>query len=187
MNKYFEENLRSPTERDITAGTGIPITSVHRMLGEMSDEGLISFEGRRGLYTDKWDQYDAKKTGQICGYVQCGPGEVEEQENLGYIHLSEKLVGKEEFYVLIAKGDSMTGAGVYPGDYVIIRKQETANYDDIVVALLDGKNNLKKYVKGEKTPILRSLNDNYEDIIPEAESELQIQGVAIGVYHRLKE
>ena len=68
-------------------------------------------------------------------------------------------------------------------------RQETAVPGDLVVALLDGKNNLKKLVVEDQV-ILRSCNrehaEDYPDIIPEDGEELTIQGVAVGVYHGLE-
>ena len=44
-----------------------------------------------------------------------------------YIRMSVSLIGKGEFFALIAKGESMVDAGIHPGDYVVIRKQNTAD------------------------------------------------------------
>ena len=42
-----------------------------------------------------------------------------------YIRMSVSLIGKCEFFALIAKGESMVDAGIHFGDYVVIRKQNT--------------------------------------------------------------
>ena len=81
----------------------------------------------------------------------------------------------------------MIDAGVYPDDYVIVRRQQTAENGEMVIALLDGKNNLKKLIETDDGYILRSMNkehpEDYPDIIPEPGEELRIQGIAVGVYH----
>ena len=100
--------------------------------------------------------------------------------------MPESIVGKGDFFALIAKGESMIGAGIYPGDYVIIRQQNTADVGDYVAALYEGKNNLKLLQKENNTYILRSCNEDkesYPDIYPD---DLQIQGVAVCVTHKLK-
>lgn len=102
--------------------------------------------------------------------------------------MPESLVGKGEFFALIAKGESMVDAGIHPDDYVMIRKQNTAEIGDIVVALDGGLNNLKVlgYNNAKGRYFLRSCNEDkkrYGDIYPE---ELRIQGVAVCVAHRLK-
>lgn len=190
IQEYYLEHDRSPSERDITAGTGIPTTSVHRFLSEMKETGQLSFEGRRSVYTETLDRVVPQTSIPVLGYVACGPGQAEEEQFMEFIRMPEKLVGKGDLFALIAKGESMKGAGIHPGDYVIVRKQRTANNKDIVVALLDGKNNLKKLILDEKHCILRSCNrdkEAYPDIIPQTGEELQIQGVAVGVYHQFEE
>ena len=58
------------------------------------------------------------------------------------------MLGKGEYFVLLADGDSMTYAGIDDGDYVIIRKTNTADYRKIVVALdNDNRNTLKRLCK----------------------------------------
>ena len=94
------------------------------------------------------------------------------------------LFGSGEFYILKASGDSMIKAGIDTGDTVVIKKQNTANYGDIVVALADGQNTLKTYVYDEdlERVKLQPENDEYEPIYPD---ELYIQGVAVNVIKKL--
>ena len=61
----------------------------------------------------------------------------------------------------------MVGAGVYPDDYVIVRRQQTAKNGEIVIALLDGKNNLKKLVKTNDGYILLSMNKGHQEDYPD--------------------
>ena len=187
IQQYYRENDSFPSEKDIADGTGIPPASVHRFLVEMRENGEISYDGRRSARTVDLEHVSPKNLIPVLGYVACGPGEEEEEQFMEYIHMPESLIGRGEFFALIAKGKSMVDAGVYPDDYVIVRRQHTAEEGEMVIALLDGKNNLKKLVKADDGYILRSMNrehpENYPDIIPEPDEELRIQGVAVGVYH----
>jgi len=189
IKEYYLENDRYPTELDIAAGTGIPKASVHRFLIEMRDSGEISYEGRRSARTEEMERTSNKKVIPVLGHVACGPGTEEEEQFIEYIHMSEALVGRGEFFALIAKGESMVDAGIHPGDYVIVRRQQTVENGDLIIALLDGKNNLKKLVLDDGQVILRSCNKakaaDFKDITPEPGEELRMQGVAVGVYHSL--
>lgn len=78
----------------------------------------------------------------------------------------------------------MINVGIDTGDNVVIKKQNTANFGDIVVALADCQNTLKTYAYGEELQrvMLQLENDEYEPIYPD---ELYIQGVAINVIKKL--
>lgn len=189
IQQFYLENDKLPSEKDIVIGTGIPSASVHRYLVQMNEDGELTFGGHRSARTKDLEYVSPKKVMPVLGYVACGPGEEEEEQFIEYIHMPESLIGKGEFFALIAKGGSMADVGVHPGDYVIVRKQQTAANGDVVVALLEGKNNLKILVREDNQVILRSRNKerpgDYPDIIVGEDEELRIQGLAVGVYHSL--
>ena len=176
-----------PVRRISRTAQGYRLRRCIVFLVEMREDGEISYDGRRSARTVDLEHVSPKNLIPVLGYVACGPGEEEEEQFMEYIHMPESLIGRGEFFALIAKGKSMVDAGVYPDDYVIVRRQHTAEEGEMVIALLDGKNNLKKLVKADDGYILRSMNrehpENYPDIIPEPDEELRIQGVAVGVYH----
>lgn len=184
VNKHYDDYGVVPSVRDIAAGTDIPSATVQRYLVALKEEKLLEYNGRKSVKTERMSMEANIKSLPVVGYVACGPGEEEQQEIIEYIRMPESMTGKGEFFALIAKGESMIDAGVYPGDYVIVRKQNTANNGDLVVALYEGLNNLKKLILEKDNAILRSCNadkDMYPDIYV---TELQIQGVAVGVYHK---
>ena len=189
IQQYYIAHDTIPSERDISEGTGISNASVHRILVELREAGILSYDGRRSFRTEEMEHVSSRNVVPVLGYVACGPGQAEEQQFMEFIHMSESLTGKGEFFALIAKGESMVDAGVHPKDYVIVRKQQTAENGQLIIALLDGKNNLKKLVYEDGQCILRSCNrehaGDYPDIIPGDGETLEIQGVAVGVYHGL--
>lgn len=189
IRDYFLEHDRLPSEKDIVLGTGFPAGSVHRYLVEMREAGEISYDGsRRSVRTEELQHVSAKRVMQVLGYVACGPGQEEEERFIEYIHLPECMVGSGEFFALIAKGESMIGAGVYPGDYVIVRRQQTAKAGDLIIALSDGKNNLKKLALDDVNQqyVLQSCNPDKESFPDIIVDELQVQGVVVGVYHKIE-
>ncbi len=190
VTAYFMEYDRFPSEKDIMEATRIPAGSVHRCLIELRESGEFVFDGgRRSARTEELSHVNPKNIMRVLGTVACGPGQEEEERFIEYIHMPECMVGRGERFALIAKGESMIGAGVFPGDYVIVKRQETARPGELVIALSDGKNNLKKLAFDEESRryILQSCNpdkQSYPDIVVD---ELQIQGVAVGVYHSFGE
>lgn len=187
IDEHYHKYYEIPSVREIAAGTGISVSTVHRCLSAMKENGELEYSGRRSVSTRRMEMEHNHYAMQVLGYVACGEGQEETEEIIEYIRMPESLIGKGEFFALIAKGESMVDAGIHPGDYVVIRKQNTADIGDIVVALDQGVNNLKVlgYDKKRKAYFLRSCNEDkerYADIYPEV---LQIQGVAVCVTHKL--
>lgn len=188
INQYYDEYRESPVLRTISKGTGISSAMVHRYLEDMHNNGEVSYDGRNGIITERMQIEKSGIAMPVLGYVKCGEGEEERQETIEYIRMPDSIVGKGSFFALIAKGESMIDAGIYPGDYVVVKNQQTAETGDIVVALYEGVSNLKVLIKDYKNKkvILRSCNqdkDNYPDIILD---EVKIQGIAISVTHKLE-
>ena len=187
IDQYYSNYRAIPSVRDIAAGTGISVSTVHRCLKDMKENGELEYRGRRSVSTQRIEMEGRHPAMAVLGYVACGEGQEETEEIIEYIRMPESLIGQGEFFALIAKGESMVDAGIAPGDYVVIRKQNMAEVGDIVVALDQGVNNLKVlgYNKKRERYFLRSCNDDrerYRDIYPE---ELQIQGVAVCVSKKL--
>ena len=185
VNKYYDDFNCTPSVRDIAAGTGIPSATVQRYLVALKDAEVLEYNGRRSVKTERMTKEANINALPVIGFVACGPGEEEQEEIIEYIRLPESMTGKGEFFALIAKGESMIDAGINPGDYVIVRKQNTANNGDIIVALYNGLNNLKKLVKEKQKVLLRSCNSDKESYPDIPVDNLQIQGVAVGFYHSL--
>lgn len=188
IDSYFDNYSESPSLRQIVAETGISLSTVHRYLQSLNDDGVLTYNGRRQIQTYRMDKEQASYSMPVLGYVACGEGQEESEEIIEYIRLPESLIGKGEFFVLISKGESMIDAGIHPGDYVVINRSQKPNIGDIVVALYEGKNNLKVLKKTDdgKKYFLESCNSNkieYPDIYVQ---DLKIQGVAISVIHSLK-
>lgn len=186
INRFFYEHDKIPSVREIVEGTGIPLTTVHRYLVAMQENGELTYNGYRSVRTKEMSAVSPIHAIPVLGTVACGPGQEEEERFIETIRMPETLVERGDFFALIAKGESMIGAGIFPGDYVFVKRQQTANEGDLVIALFDGKNNLKKlgFDKKHKKYVLHSCNpdmESYPDIIVD---ELQIQGVVKGSYHR---
>ena len=111
-------------------------TSSNRVTAQTQNlKGELDYCGRKSVRTIRIKKEKYHHAIPVLGTVSCGPGDYEEENILEYIRMPETLIGKGEFFALIAKGHSMNNLGIYDGDYVIIRKQNTANTGDVVVAL----------------------------------------------------
>lgn len=185
VEKYHREYGSSPSTRQIATALGMGNSTIHRYLVEMADKDMIEYDGT-AITTSVTRKYSEQFAGAaiLDNAISCGKPEYQEEHIEEYVQLPITLFGSGEFYILKASGDSMINAGIDTGDTVVIKKQNTANFGDIVVALADGQNTLKTYTYDEELGrvMLRPENDEYENIYPE---ELYIQGVAVNVIKKL--
>ena len=159
VNDFYLDNHRSPSLRQIAAGTGVSHMTVRRMLNTMAENGQVDYDGQTVV-----TEVSGKTSGEtvsvgIIGSVPCGNLALEEEAIEEIIQLPVALFGKGELFLLHARGDSMTGAGIDDGDLVLIRKQEEAHNGDIVVAFIEGEGNtLKRYKQYGNTVFLHPEN-----------------------------
>jgi repressor LexA len=94
------------------------------------------------------------------------------------------MVGSGEHYALEIKGDSMIEAGIFDGDTVVIRRSDTADTGDIVVALVDREEATLKRLRRKGASIaLEAANPAYETRIF-GPDRVQIQGRLVGLIRR---
>lgn len=100
------------------------------------------------------------------------------------ISLPPEMLGAGEHYALEVKGDSMIEAGIFDGDTVIIKRGETANPGEIVVALVDDEEaTLKRFRRKGASIALEAANPAYETRIF-GPDRVRVQGKLIGLIRR---
>ena len=184
VEKYYLQNGHSPSTSMIGDEVGIARGTAYKYLVEMSNRGMIEYDGHEiQTPVTKKVNTDIAQTA-IVGSIPCGSPNYEEENIEEYISLPTAIFGSGEFYILRASGDSMINVGIEDEDLVVIRKQNTANEGDIVVALVDNQNTLKRFYRDTKNKkiILRPENEKYQDIIV---NDCFIQGVACNVIKSL--
>lgn len=185
IDKHRAETGDAPTIMELVAMTGIPQATVSRYLRYMNAHGMIEYAGHRKIKT----KTDAKVHGTLLnipliGSIACGAPLLAEENIEEYIRLPESVVGKGDFFILRANGESMVKAGIGDGDLVVIRQQEDAEPGQIVVALVDDDTaTLKRYYPRRNSRVeLVPENDDFKaQTIDLSVQHLSIQGVAVKV------
>ena len=185
IESYYERYSSTPTVRDIASSMKIAVPSAHRYLVAMAEKDMVSYENGV-LSTPRIEMMSPEVSpAAIVGSIPCGTPEEREAQIEEYLPLSVSFLGKGDFYALRASGNSMIEAQIDDGDLVIIRKQQTAQIGDIVVALTDeDKNTLKRlcFDDERQSYYLHPENKDMEDIYV---SGLRVQGVATHVIKAL--
>lgn len=112
----------------------------------------------------------------LVGQIACGQPTFAEENIEETYALPQSLFGNGKLFMLRAFGDSMIDVGIKQGDLIVLRQQNSAENGDIVVALVDGKNTLKRFYKKGKKIVLHPENATMKDIIVD---ECEIQGVLV--------
>ena len=182
VNKYYQENRKAPTIIQVSTGVGVPRSTTHRYLQELSNRGLLEYG--RGILSapESAKMKTAYISAPLVGSIQCGSPEEEEEFVEEYVSLPVSMFGKGDFYILRAKGDSMVDAGIEEDDLIVIERNCPVKIGDIVVALdSDNQNTLKRYGGFDKTERRYILKYENEAKYPGEEIKVKsfmVQGVA---------
>lgn len=122
----------------------------------------------------------------VLGKIAAGTPLEAIQNEVSRVMLPEELSKDGEHFGLKVSGDSMIEAGINDGDTVIVRKTNTANNGQIVVALIDDHEAmLKRIRKKGKVVALESANKRYETKIF-GPDRVKVQGVLVSLYRNFQ-
>lgn len=178
---FWKTNSRNPNAQEVSDIINKPKTTVYRYVLKMAEEGVLNYSKDDGISTSQTDKMNTDEIlVALVGSITCGPLSFAEENITEYFKLPASLFGRGEFFALYANGDSMINAGINDGDLLLIRKQNTAEEGQIVVALVDDETTLKRFYKDSKNKkfILHPENEKYDDIIVD---DLVIQGIVTKV------
>lgn len=101
--------------------------------------------------------------------------------HIGHFSLPRHIARKVDFGLMV-KGDSMSGAGIYDGDYVFVKCQPVAENRQIIVARIDGAATVKRFFKTDHSIILKPENNNFDPILVDQSREFVILGIVTGLW-----
>ena len=187
-----------PSVREIGKAVGLSSTAtVHGYLNKLEDKGYIKRQDKKGrtLRLLKGGSGEAKKTSSKDFYVQ---KELVEVPVIGKITAGEPIlavenvtdtfpipidfVGNSECFMLTVRGESMIEAGILDGDYILVKKQNTANNGEIVVALIGDEATVKTFYKEKDHIRLQPENSTMDPIIV---PNCEILGKVAGVFRKM--
>lgn len=160
VNQFVQENGYAPSIREIGAAVGLRSTaSVSYHIQALQDQGLLLTPNTKGR---KRSVVTNARPGQIpvVGVVTAGVPilAVENQEG------TMAWDGESGCFALRVRGDSMIGAGILPGDKVVVRPQATADDGQIVVARIGDEATVKRLSRKNGQIWLLPENDAYAPI-----------------------
>jgi len=176
-----------PSVREIAKAVGLASSStVHGHLERLEKKGYIRRDPTKPraieiVDVDENIQKDRARYAPVIGKVTAGLP-ITAIENIEEYTPVPSSIAKtsDNLFILNVEGDSMVNAGIYDGDKVIVKQQNTAENGDIVVAMTeDNEATIKRFFKEKDHIRLQPENDALEPIILD---NVTILGKVIGLY-----
>lgn len=191
IRNYQLEHGTSPTLRELREALGVSSdNSILKHLTGLEEKGYISRrDGSRsiemlGSVKQRLDTPSENRL-PLLGFVPAGGPVMSEEYISDWYTVGEDLIYKlKSSFLLRVTGDSMINAGIHEGDLVVVCSSLEPKVNDIVVALVDNGNTVKRFMKDAKGPYLKAENPKYPPI--HAKHDLEIQGVVTGLIRLYK-
>jgi repressor LexA len=187
VRTYGEEHGYPPTVRDIGKAIGLTSSStVHAHLANLEKLGVLRRDPTKPraieVLVDKAKAAVGPAGLPLVGQVAAGQPVLAEENIEEYVPVPGIAGGDEGQFVLRVKGDSMVGAGIFEGDYVVVRPQDAASDGEIVVALVEDEATVKRFFREQDHVRLQPENDSLEPI---RSRDVQLLGRVVGVFRRV--
>lgn len=185
INRFNDENGFPPTVREICKELNIRSTAtVYNHINRLREKGLLN------KVANKRRAVSLRNGGTITipliGTVTAGQPILATENYDGFYTLPSAEFQGENLFMLAVRGDSMIEAGIFNGDKIVVRKQESAENGDIVVAMFDSDGTedgatVKRFFRRNGKIILHPENSTMSDFVLDEESGVQILGKVIGL------
>lgn len=188
---FLKKEIRSkgypPTVREICDAVGLSSTStVHSHLESLERKGYIRRSPTKNRSTEILEK-DFYNSGHefanipILGDVAAGMPILAEENIEDTFPIPIDHVKNDTCFMLHVKGDSMIDEGIFDGDLVLVRQQQTATNGDIVIALIDDSATVKTFYREAGHIRLQPANSAFAPMIMQ---DCEILGKVIGLYRR---
>jgi repressor LexA len=192
---YARKHGYPPTVREIGAEVGLASPStVHVHLAKLEQAGYLRRDPSkpRALELAGRDGGEGRSAAGVhvlplVGEIAAGSPLLAEENIEDYVAVPEPLARGEDEFLLRVRGESMIEAGIMPGDFVVVRRQQTADNGDVVAALVGedetaGEATVKTYYRENGRIRLQPENAALEPLYPD---HVQILGKVVGLFRRL--
>ncbi|HEV2753792.1 MAG TPA: transcriptional repressor LexA [Solirubrobacteraceae bacterium] len=190
IKRYSAKYGYPPTVRDIGKAVGLASSStVHAHLANLERLGLLRRDPSKPRAIELLDRAVAEVKSLVApsglplvGSVAAGQPVLAEENIEDYIEVPEELGGGEGEFILRVRGESMREAGILEGDYVVVRRQETATDGDVVVAMVGEEATVKTFFRESDHVRLQPQNAAMEPI---RSKEVVVLGRVVGLFRSL--
>jgi SOS regulatory protein LexA len=179
IGAFYRERGRMPSFSEIGEIVGFRSkNAVSKLVGRLEKLGVVGKDEKGRLIPGS-----LALSVKVLGTVEAGFPSPAEEELVDTLSFDDLLIqNREATFLLKVSGDSMSGAGILPGDMVIVDRSRTPRSGDIVIAEVDGAWTMKYLKKEGEAVALIAANPNYQPVRPKR--ELKIAGVVTAVVRK---
>ncbi len=180
LRRRAESGGRAPTLDELCREMGLSSRgSMHKHVQALVQAGLLEpLNRRRGIRLADSGEFDEDSL-PLVGRIAAGRP-IEALEQAERIHVPESLRTRRPCFVLQVRGDSMTGAGILDGDFVVVEQRDQARDGEIVVALIDNEEATLKRIEQRPGRVLLHPENTALSTMAYAPDQVRIQGVVVG-------
>jgi SOS regulatory protein LexA len=180
--QFYHRHKRMPSSRELQRLCGFKShTAAEKLARRLVDLGYLAKDATGRLLPTRY----FRET-RVLGAVEAGFPSPAEEELGDTMDLDEFLIKhKEATYILKVTGDSMNGAGILPGDMVLVERGLEPHDGDIVIAQIDHSWTMKYFRKRGRKVYLEAANKRYKPFYPK--EELKVAAVVIGVIRKYRD
>ena len=188
INDYIAEHQYPPSVREIGKHFKIYPATVQDHISAIERKGFLQ---KKRFQSRTLSVSRASRPGGIpvVGTVAAGVPILAQENIEDIVHLPERWASTGSF-LLKVKGDSMVGAHILDGDYVLVQPQQSARDGEIVVALIGDEATVKRFYRTPKGIALKAENSGFKTIEVSTEDAaargFQIVGLVSGVMRLMK-
>lgn len=181
ISRFYHERGRMPSFSEIGEMVGLKSkNAVYKLVNRLEQLKVLEKDPKGRLIPGSI-AFSVK----LLGTVEAGFPSPAEEELTDTLSLDEFLIqNREATFLLKVSGDSMSGAGILPGDMVLVDKGQPPKSGDIVIAEVDGDWTMKYLRKTGESVTLIPANPKYQPIRPK--KELKIAGVVTAVVRKYR-
>ncbi len=182
ISLFYQQKGRMPSFSEIGELVGFRSkNAVHKLINKLEKLNVLERDAKGRLIPKSM-----ATTVRVLGTVEAGFPSPAEEELADTLSLDELLIqNPQASFMLRVSGESMSGAGILPGDLVIVDKGEPPKSGDIVIAEVDGDWTMKYLEKRGNDVTLMPANPKYKPIKPV--KELRIAGVVTAVVRKYRQ
>ena len=196
--EFIDEQVRArgypPSVREIGEAVGLSSSStVHAHLAALQDKGYLrrdptkpraietTLEPDSGLAVERRPARHVP----LLGDVAAGTGVLAAEQVEETLPLPQDFTGDGQLFMLRVRGESMIDAGILDGDYVVARRQDTADPGDVVVAGIPGDEaTVKTFLRRKGRIVLRPENATMDELVFDP-ADVAIYGKVVTLLRRL--